>query len=141
MLSVLTRYIGTIWTSSAIISPLVTPNNIGKSIASRLWVVESSDHNMLTPIGCVGELIIEGPNVARGYINEPEKTKAAFIGNPAWMIDSISSTHRIYKTGDLVRYESDGSLTIVGRKDSQVKFNGLEIFLYFTIPIPEQPGA
>jgi non-ribosomal peptide synthetase component F len=90
---------------------------------------------MLTPIGCVGELLIEGPNVARGYVNEPEKTKAAFIENPAWMIDSISSSHRIYKTGDLVRYEADGNLTIVGRKDSQVKFNGLDLFLYFTILI------
>ena len=102
----------------------MSPNNIGKGIAARLWVVESSNHNLLTPIGCVGELVIEGPNVARGYINEPEKTKAAFIENPAWMTNSISSSHRMYKTGDLVRYEPDGSLTIVGRKDSQVKFNG-----------------
>lgn len=113
--------IGTIWTSAATSTLTLSPSNIGKGNACRLWVVEAADHNTLTPVGCVGELLIEGPNVARGYINEPEKTKAAFIEGPIWLKDS---SHRLYKTGDLVRYDSDGTLVICGRKDNQVKYNG-----------------
>ncbi|RDL30479.1 uncharacterized protein BP5553_10357 [Venustampulla echinocandica] len=119
----------TIWTSHAMPGPNVAPSNIGFGVGCRLWVVESSDHNRLTPVGCVGELLIEGPVVSRGYLKEPEKTKAAFIENPAWMQQFASGPHRFYKTGDLVRYNSDGSLTIAGRIDSQVKFHGQRIEL------------
>lgn len=117
----------TIWTSHAFPGPTVAPSNIGFGVGCRLWIVESSDYNRLTPVGCVGELLIEGPVVSRGYLNEPEKTKMAFIQNPLWM--QGKSHHRLYKTGDLVRYNSDGSLTIAGRIDNQVKFHGQRIEL------------
>ncbi|KAI9745822.1 MAG: hypothetical protein M1818_000503 [Claussenomyces sp. TS43310] len=119
----------TIWTSHALPGPTVAPSNIGWGVGCRLWIVESSDHNRLSPVGCVGELLIEGPNVARGYMNEPEKTKAAFIENPSWMPKDSSKSYRFYKSGDLVRYNADGSLTIAGRKDTQVKFHGQRIEL------------
>jgi acyl-CoA synthetase (AMP-forming)/AMP-acid ligase II len=59
------------------------PRDIGFKIGSAVccWIVEESDREKLVPIGATGELIIEGPVVARGYLNNPEKvmTAAAFI--------------------------------------------------------------
>jgi amino acid adenylation domain-containing protein len=86
------------------------------------------------PVGAVGELVIEGPTVARGYLNDEVKTAKAFIENPAW-VSSITSSHpgftasRMYKSGDLVRYNSDGSVSYIGRKDTQIKLNGQRIEL------------
>jgi acyl-CoA synthetase (AMP-forming)/AMP-acid ligase II len=86
------------------------------------------------PVGSVGELVIEGPTVARGYLNDEIKTAKAFIENLAW-VASIASDHtgfnasRMYKSGDLVRYNSDGSVSYIGRKDTQIKLNGQRIEL------------
>ncbi|KAJ5674924.1 AMP-dependent synthetase/ligase [Penicillium maclennaniae] len=119
----------TIWASHANSSPTVSPANIGRGIGCRFWVVDIQDHNRLAPIGCVGELLIEGPNVSRGYLNEPEKTTAAFIENPIWLHGKEIPQYKFYCTGDLVRYNADGSLNIAGRKDSQVKHHGQRIEL------------
>ena len=113
-------------------STVATPgktNNIGKACGCVLWVVDAADYNRLVPIGCTGELLVEGPTVARGYLNDPEKTANAFIVNPSWAQRSSDETRRMYKTGDLVRYDSDGSLVYLGRKDTQVKLNGQRIEL------------
>ncbi|KAI9691601.1 MAG: NRPS [Bathelium mastoideum] len=104
--------------------------NIGYAVGSVSWVVNPSDHNQLMPIGCAGELLIEGPIVARGYFNDHVKTSASFIENPSWLaaeVQASKSTRRMYKTGDLVRYNPDGSVTYLGRKDTQVKLNGQRI--------------
>ncbi|KAI2791865.1 hypothetical protein POX_c04745 [Penicillium oxalicum] len=119
----------TIWASHAIASATVSPANIGRGVGCRYWIVDPLDYNRLTPIGCVGELLIEGPNVSRGYLNEPEKTKAVFVENPKWLQGKETPLYKFYCTGDLVRYNVDGSLNIAGRKDSQVKFNGQRIEL------------
>ncbi|KAL4809630.1 hypothetical protein BDV18DRAFT_157379 [Aspergillus unguis] len=101
---------------------------IGYGIPSTLtWVIDPDNHNRLTPLGATGELALEGPTLAREYLKNPEKTAEAFIEDPTWAKNSLRSTsfpRRIYKTGDLVRYNSDGSLEYVGRKDHQVKVNG-----------------
>jgi amino acid adenylation domain-containing protein len=106
---------------------------IGKSVASASWVVVSDDHNQLAPLGSIGELLVEGPLLARGYLNDAEKTGAAFISDPAWLLEGGSGypgRHgRLYKTGDLVRYDADGNLMYVGRKDSQVKVRGQRVEL------------
>ncbi|KAH8665275.1 hypothetical protein BGZ60DRAFT_540731 [Tricladium varicosporioides] len=130
----------TIWTSHMDAGDNVHSSNIGFGYGSRLWIVEPKDHNRLTPVGCIGELLIEGPIVAQGYLKELEKTKASFIDSPPWMEEGSSGTHRLYKTGDLVRYASNGSLIIVGRKDTQVKFHGQRIELgEIEFHIQEQP--
>ena len=107
--------------------------NIGRSVGSVSWVVDPSDHNRFVPVGCVGELLIEGPILARGYLNDREKTAKSFVENPAWVVDDPNSPshspRRMYKTGDLVRYNSDGSLSYLGRKDTQIKLNGQRIEL------------
>ena len=115
------------------ISSSSEPSSIGHSVGSVSWIVDPSDHNRLLAVGCEGELLIEGPILARGYLNNPEKTSEAFIENPAWAEDYQTSltaaTRRMYKTGDLVRYNSDGTIAYVGRKDQQVKLHGQRIEL------------
>ncbi|KAB5522985.1 non-ribosomal peptide synthetase [Coniochaeta sp. 2T2.1] len=106
-------------------------SNIGTSVGSVSWVVDPNDHDRLVPIGCVGELLIEGPILARGYFNRPNETAKSFIEMPKWATDfprqADSGNRRMYKTGDLVRYNSDGSLIYLGRKDTQVKLHGQRI--------------
>ena len=109
-------------------------SNIGRGVGCRCWVVNPHDHNQLMPIGSVGELIIEGNTVARGYLNNEEKTAKAFVTRPQWISyndDEIAAGHSrlIYKTGDLVRYNAAGDLIYVARKDTQIKLNGLRIEL------------
>ncbi|KAG9258477.1 uncharacterized protein F5Z01DRAFT_689818 [Emericellopsis atlantica] len=90
----------------------------------RTWVVDPMDHNHLVPVGCVGELLIDGPIVSRGYLNQEAKTAEAFVMSPAWASLFTQDDMRLYKTGDLVKYRSDGTLSFVGRKDHQVKLHG-----------------
>lgn len=104
------------------------PKCIGNAMNCTAWVVNSKDHNSLTAIGCVGELVIQGPTVARGYLNNPEQTAAAFFTDPTWAIDvGLSPRSRFYKTGDLVRYVGNGVLEFLGRKDFQIKINGQRV--------------
>jgi len=108
------------------------PTNIGRAIGSVSWVVDPSNYDCLMPVGCIGELLIEGPILARGYLNHPEKTSKSFIENPAWAVGpqtTVQQRRRMYRTGDLVRYNSDGTLTFIGRKDTQVKLHGQRIEL------------
>ena len=113
---------------------------------TQLWVLD--DHLQLVPEGVAGELYIGGAGLARGYLNRPELTQERFIPNPfvgdrgqgtgdrGWEdIQNPKSkiqnpkSNRLYKTGDLVRYLSDGNLEYLGRSDSQVKLRGYRIEL------------
>ncbi|MDU1847405.1 MAG: amino acid adenylation domain-containing protein, partial [Niallia nealsonii] len=69
----------------------------------------------------IGELWVGGENLARGYLNNHILTKEKFIEN--------SSGQRIYKTGDLVKWGSNGNLEFIGRKDNQIKLRGYRIEL------------
>jgi non-ribosomal peptide synthetase component F len=64
---------------------------IGKPVASVGWVVDLANYNKLAPLGLIGELLVEGPILARGYLNDAEKTSAAFINDPAWLTEGIES--------------------------------------------------
>ena len=120
-------------TANSDVSRTREPTDIGRGIGVRTWLVDPEDHNRLMPIGCVAELCIEGPTLARGYYNDPERTRSAFIENPAWAVARGAKegrSSRMYKTGDLVRYHTEtGTLFFVGRKDSQVKLHGQRIEL------------
>ncbi|OTA90731.1 hypothetical protein M434DRAFT_397819 [Hypoxylon sp. CO27-5] len=100
------------------------PRNIGHSAGTSLWVVRPGNHNCLTPLGAVGELLIESPHLATGYINRPEANET-FILSPPWLRDFRDGhVTRMYKTGDLVRYMEDGSILYIGRGDMQLKLHG-----------------
>ncbi|EAU30201.1 predicted protein [Aspergillus terreus NIH2624] len=106
------------------------PRNIGRACSGASWVVMPNNHHRLVPIGSVGELVMEGWNVGRGYLNEPTKTQAAFVENPRWLFpDDNTRPPVVYKTGDLVRYNPDGTLSFLRRKDTQVKLRGQRVEL------------
>ncbi|CAJ2512280.1 Uu.00g052950.m01.CDS01 [Anthostomella pinea] len=98
---------------------------------TQTWVVDPSNTNRLAPIGAVGELLSEGPHLARGYLNDALRTSTSFITDPSFVAEVGSGRRgrRMYRTGDLVRYNGDGSLTILGRDDSQVKIRGQRVDL------------
>ncbi|KAF2193542.1 nonribosomal peptide synthetase [Zopfia rhizophila CBS 207.26] len=108
---------------------------IGKGIGGTTWIVNPANHNQLVPIGAVGELLIEGPIVGIGYLNEPEKTKEVYIQDPEFLVKGSrmipGRRAHLYKTGDLVRYDPDGKgeIVFVGRRDQQVKLRGQRIEL------------
>ncbi|KAL1959112.1 hypothetical protein VTO42DRAFT_2899 [Malbranchea cinnamomea] len=118
---------------SAVINNQMTvdsiPSNIGRRL-DRCWIVDAKNHNRLCPIGTVGELLVEGPTLARGYLNNPQKTAEVFIKNPKWAA-TRSGDRRMYKTGDLVKFSGDGSMDMifVGRKDTQTKVRGQRLEL------------
>lgn len=109
--------------------------SIGNGNGAAMWIVDPNDHEKLLPVGAVGELLVEGPIVGQGYLNDPEKTAAAFIEDPAWLVAGhkgfAGRRGRLYKTGDLGKYDPDGSGGIVfaGRKDTQVKLRGQRVEL------------
>ena len=113
-------------------STIAEATRIGKGAGTVTWVVDPADYTLLPP-GCTGELLVEGPLIGRGYLNEPDKTAAAFIIDPPWLIEGAPGypgRHgRLYKTGDLVCYNEDGSLSYVGRKDTQIKIHGQRVEL------------
>ncbi|KAL7749284.1 hypothetical protein RI367_005436 [Sorochytrium milnesiophthora] len=97
-----------------------SPARIGRPFGmARGYVLD--DQLQLVPAGAVGELCVSGPQLARGYLKDPAKTAAAFVPHP------FVAGERLYRTGDLVRQLADGALEILGRKDTQVKLNGLRI--------------
>lgn len=105
--------------------------HLGKGFGLLTWVVDADNHDVLLPLGCIGELLLEGPLVGQGYLDDPAKTAAAFIDNPLWLLEG-SPHHtgrpgRLYKTGDLVRLDKEGCLTFTGRKDSQVQVRGQRV--------------
>jgi amino acid adenylation domain-containing protein len=107
--------------------------SIGKGAGAVTWVVDPANHNALAPPGTVGELLIEGPIVGQGYLGDASRTAASFIHDPEFLLKG-SASHagrhgRLYKTGDLVRYQGDGRLTYMGRKDTQVKLRGQRVEL------------
>ncbi|KVZ04300.1 non-ribosomal peptide synthetase [Burkholderia ubonensis] len=75
------------------------------------------------PLGAPGEIVFSGVCVGRGYINDPERTRRAFMPDPH------RDGSRLYRSGDVGRWLPDGKLEFLGRRDSQVKLSGFRIEL------------
>jgi acyl-CoA synthetase (AMP-forming)/AMP-acid ligase II/aryl carrier-like protein len=118
-------------TVNATPSTLQETTRIGKGAGLLTWVVHQHNHNILLPPGYTGELLLEGPLLSRGYLGNPQETSAKFIHDPIWLLEGNNGNGgrrgRMYKTGDLVRYHDDGSLSFMGRKDTQVKLRGQRV--------------
>lgn len=96
----------------------------GKPIQNAQYYV-LNDQLSLCPIGVPGHLYIGGLCLSLGYVNEPALTQAKFLPSPF----RTQPGARIYKTGDLARWQADGNLEFLGRSDSQVKIRGFRIEL------------
>lgn len=95
-------------------------------IADNFAYLILDDEGKKVPDGEIGELCLLGPNVGKGYYNDPERTAVSFVQNPC------NSRFReiMYKTGDLVRRDpASGKLYVCGRKDNQIKHMGYRIEL------------
>ncbi|MGF1482019.1 MAG: amino acid adenylation domain-containing protein [Cyanophyceae cyanobacterium] len=96
---------------------------IGRPIANtQAYILDQ--HLQPLPVGVPGELYLGGDGLARGYLNRPELTTEKFIPNP-FSLSPFPLT--LYRTGDIVRYLSDGNIEYLGRLDNQVKIRGFRI--------------
>src|SRR5947199_1346661 len=73
------------------------------------------------PLGAPGELVFSGLCVGRGYVNDPERTRGAFLADPH------REGQRLYRSGDYGRWLPEGKLEFLGRRDTQVKISGFRI--------------
>src|SRR6266581_2745839 len=85
----------------------------------HVYVVD--EHLSPAPLGAPGELVFSGVCVGRGYINDPERTRQAFLADPH------REGRRLYRGGDYGRWLPDGKLEFLGRRDTQVKISGFRI--------------
>lgn len=109
----------TVDSSFSIVSKQLLYANIGSPIPNTSIHICDSDNNEL-PIGMIGEICIGGVGVARGYLNRPDLNEQKFIKNP-------HGRGRLFKSGDMGRWRSDGTIDYLGREDSQIKMRGYRI--------------
>ncbi|EAW16453.1 putative nonribosomal peptide synthase [Aspergillus fischeri NRRL 181] len=125
----LTEWAG-ICAASEPLSPADSPGNVGRLPTSRMWLVDPEDPSRLVPVGAVGEMLLEGPCLAREYLKQPDETSMSFISPPSWRFEYPGPfPNRLYRSGDLMRYCDDGTCIYVGRKGTQVKIRGQRVEL------------
>ncbi|HEY6927895.1 MAG TPA: amino acid adenylation domain-containing protein, partial [Steroidobacteraceae bacterium] len=95
---------------------------VGKPIRNASIYLLGEDLQCV-PEGCMGEVCISGPMLARGYLHRDDLTNEAFVAHP------FEPGERLYRSGDLGVWLPDGNLELLGRRDSQVKLRGQRIEL------------
>lgn len=108
---------------------------LGRPIANvHVYVVD--DMLRPVPLGAPGEIVFSGVCVGRGYVNDPERTAAAFLDDP------LRPGQRLYRSGDVGRWRPDGKLEFLGRRDSQVKIRGFRVEIgEVETGLTRQPGV
>ena len=100
------------------------PIPIGKPVGyAEIYIL--NEEFQLVPIGAEGEIYIGGPLLAQGYLNDLERTAKSFIDHPF----DKNSKKKVYKTGDLGRYNRKGEIEFLGRVDQQIKIRGFRVEL------------
>jgi amino acid adenylation domain-containing protein len=98
--------------------------SLGRGIDEvQLLILNAS--GQLAGVGEIGEIHCRSPHLAKGYLGDDELTRERFISNPFTNIDG----DRLYRTGDVGRYQPDGNIEWLGRADKQVKIRGFRIEL------------
>ena len=103
---------------------------IGKAIANtQLYILDK--HQQLVPEGITGELYLGGIGLAKGYLNRAELTAERFIDNPfkEFLGEVGAKSEKLYRTGDLAKWDTEGNVLYLGRVDFQVKVRGYRIEL------------
>ncbi|MCP4001133.1 MAG: amino acid adenylation domain-containing protein [Gammaproteobacteria bacterium] len=95
---------------------------VGRPVANASLCILDETMQPLPP-GVEGELYAGGAGLAREYLGKPELTATHFVGNPLGEL----ATKRLYRTGDRARYQADGTVELLGRKDRQIKLRGIRI--------------
>ena len=101
------------------------PIPIGGACENTEVLLFDEEGKLVTEPDVIGEICVRGCSLALGYYNNPEKTKEAFVLNPL----QKNYEERLYKTGDLGRYNEYGEIVFLARKDSQIKHMGHRIEL------------
>jgi amino acid adenylation domain-containing protein len=114
----------TYWSPDASSNTKLHSVPIGRPI-DNVGVYVLDDNLEPVPVGVPSQLYVAGESVARGYLHRPDLTAAVFIPNP--LLDAQHK--RLYKTGDIARFRSDGKIELMGRVDNQVKVRGHRIEL------------
>lgn len=108
---------------------------IGRPVANT-YIYILDDHQRLLPFGALGEIVIGGDGVSRGYLNRPELSKQKYIADP------FKPGKSVYRTGDLGRWLADGNMEYSGRIDDQVKIRGFRIELdEIVATLQKHPGV
>nr|HEX4313402.1 amino acid adenylation domain-containing protein [Kofleriaceae bacterium] len=95
---------------------------VGRPVANtQIYILDWTDS--LAPLGVPGEMYIGGAGVARGYLNDPQRTGERFVTH------TLAGGGRIYKTGDNARWLPDGTIDFLGRADNQIKIRGFRVEL------------
>ena len=93
---------------------------LGRPVSNvRIYLVD--EHLSPVPLGAPGVIAFSGVCVGRGYINDPERTRLAYRADPH------RAGERLYLGGDYGRWQPDGKLEFLGRRDTQVKVSGFRI--------------
>ncbi|WP_196137573.1 non-ribosomal peptide synthetase [Aliikangiella sp. G2MR2-5] len=122
---------GTVWSNYYPVDTAINYRNsipYGKPLSNnRFYILD--DEQKPQPKGVAGHLYIGGVGVAEGYMNDPQKTAAAFYDDPFVDKGADGQLARMYKTGDIGRMLPDWNMEFLGREDHQVKLRGFRIEL------------
>ncbi|KEO82732.1 non-ribosomal peptide synthetase [Tumebacillus flagellatus] len=102
------------------------PIPVGKAMRGAAALI-LNEMQKLCGIGQVGEIYIRSPYLSLGYYQRPDLNDGVFLQNP--LNPNPEQPDRVYRTGDLGRYLSDGSVEYIGRCDNQVKVRGIRVEL------------
>lgn len=104
---------------------------VGRAGSGAIWIANPALPELPMPVGAVGEILIEGPHLSRGYLDDIcQKPDVGFLKTtPKWIaaLHPDRSDSKIYRSGDLGRYRHDGTVEHMGRKDTLLKINGTRI--------------
>jgi amino acid adenylation domain-containing protein len=112
----------TIWCSTQAIEEPNDGAPIGRPFESTAMYI-FDDSVEVVPPGAAGEIYIAGQQIGRGYLNRPDMSAERFVPGPLSPVPG----QRMYRSGDLARYRTDGRIEFQGRCDDQIKLRGYRI--------------